>query len=389
MTYKHKEDVMTQRAEVVIIGAGIIGCSIAYFLSKKGFKDIVVLDKGGISSGVTGICPGGVRQQWGTEINCLLAKHSVQFFKSINEELQPNEPIPYRQVGYMFLFHSEQTLSNYEKQVALQNRLGIPTNILTPSQAADIVPQINQESFLAASFCETDGFLDDAYHVANSFAQAAKRNGVTFMLAEASRLIAENDRIVAVETSKGRIDCGLVVNAAGVDSPPIAATVGVEIPIKKEIRRILYTNRIEERLIEPLLVSFETGFAGKQLTDGAIYMSYLGPDLKPPYNSFDFQMKVAEAGMDIVPALEQIEFRSHLDGTYDSTPDHQAILGDVRGLDGYYQAIGMSGHGFMVAPAIGRCMAESIAGETPFIDISVLHFDRFKKNELIPEPSVV
>lgn len=380
---------MTNKAEIVIVGAGITGCSIAYHLSKKGYTDIIVIDKGGVSSGVTGICPGGIRQQWGTEINCLLSKESVHFYENMNELLQPEEFISYKQVGYMFLFHSQKAIDNYRTQVQLQNKLGIPTKIINSEEAKSLVPHLDSNTFLGASFCETDGFVDDAYHVTTSIAQACKRNGVRFLLAEADYLIKSGEKVVGVQTSKGRIDCDIVVNAAGVDSPHLAATIGLEIPIKKEIRRILYTNRIEDRLIEPLLVSFEKGFAAKQLTDGAIYMSYLGSDLKPPYDKFEFEMKAAEIGMELVPSLENIEFRSHLDGTYDSTPDHQAILGDVVGLDGYFQAIGMSGHGFMIAPAVGRCMAQLIVGEKPIIDISPLHFNRFKENKLIPEPTVV
>lgn len=380
---------MRDKAEIVIIGAGVIGCSIAYFLSKKGYSDIVVIDKGGISSGITGICPGGVRQQWGTEINCLMSKAATSFYQRINDELEPEYEIKFRQVGYLYLFHSEQAEHNYRPSIELQNKLGIPTKLITRDEVKEVVPGVDTETFLSASFCPTDGFADDAYHVTNSFAAAAKRRGVRFILDEVPQILVENDRVVGVQTVRGRIDCSVVVNAAGLGSKELASTIGVEIPIQPEVRRILYTNRIEERILEPLLISFERGFAAKQLTDGTIYLSYLGSDMKPPYNSFDYQMKAAEVGMELFPPLAQVEFRTHVDGTYDSTPDHQAILGGVDEVAGYYQAIGMSGHGFMMAPAIGETIADTIIGNKPTIDISPLHFNRFRQNALIPEPRVV
>jgi sarcosine oxidase, subunit beta len=376
--------------DAVIIGAGIIGCTTAYFLAQKGCTNVLVIDKNGIASDITGICPGGVRQQWGTEINCLMAKYSTEFFQNINEYLEPEYEIKFRNVGYLYTFHSKEAIETYQKSIALQNRLGIPTKLITPEQTKEIVPGINRESFLAASFCESDGFADDAYHVTNSFASAAKRLGVTFIHDTVEEIVVENGVVKGVQChNQGTISANRVVNAAGLGSKKIAETAGVDLPIQFEVRRILYTNRVEERVLEPLLVSFEKGFAAKQLTDGTIYLSYLGKDLQPPYNMFDFQLRAAEVGIDIFPPLEHVVFKTHLDGKYDSTPDHQAILGGVDGLTGYYQAVGMSGHGFMMSPSIGDTVSSVILGESPSIDISSLHYRRFATNKLVYEPSVV
>jgi sarcosine oxidase, subunit beta len=376
--------------DAVIIGAGIIGCTTAYFLAQKGCTNVLVIDKNGIASDITGICPGGVRQQWGTEINCLMAKYSTEFFQNINQYLEPEYEIKFRNVGYLYTFHSKEAIQTYQKSIALQNRLGIPTKLITPEQTKEIVPGINRESFLAASFCESDGFADDAYHVTNSFASAAKRLGVTFIHDTVEEIVVENGVVKGVQChNQGTISANRVVNAAGLGSKKIAETAGVDLPIQFEVRRILYTNRVEERVLEPLLVSFEKGFAAKQLTDGTIYLSYLGKDLQPPYNMFDFQLRAAEVGINIFPPLEHVVFKTHLDGKYDSTPDHQAILGGVDGLTGYYQAVGMSGHGFMMSPSIGDTVSSVILGESPSIDISSLHYRRFATNKLVYEPSVV
>ncbi|WP_027964689.1 NAD(P)/FAD-dependent oxidoreductase [Halalkalibacillus halophilus] len=373
----------------IIVGAGIVGVSIAYHLSKLGYSKLLLIDKGGVASGITGICPGGIRQQWGTEINCRMAKAAVQFYENINTHLEPEETIGYSSVGYMYTFHSEEAIENYKKNKELQNKLGIPTEFLTPEQAAEIVPGIDQESFKLASYCKTDGFVDDAYHVTQGFADAAKRRGATVINDEVKKVLMEGQRVTGVQTKKrGEIHADFVVNAAGLGSKELAATAGINLPISFETRRILYTNRIEKRLIEPLLISFEKGFAAKQLSDGVLYMSYLGESEKK-LSSFEFKMKAAEVGMEIFPPLEQVEFRTHTDGVYDSTPDHQAILGDVDGVEGYYQAVGMSGHGFMMAPIIGETLADLIDGKEPSIDIRSLHMNRFKEDKLLFEPSVV
>ncbi|WP_057765405.1 NAD(P)/FAD-dependent oxidoreductase [Cytobacillus praedii] len=379
-----------EQYDVVIVGAGIIGCSIAYFLTEAGYSNVLVIDKTGIASDITGICPGGVRQQWGTEINCIMSKRSTEFFQSINNRLDPEYEIKFRNVGYLYTFHSEDAKNKYAKSVTLQNSLGIPTKFITPSEAKEIVPGINESSFISASFCETDGFADDAYHVTNSFAAAAKRKGVKFVSDTVENIVVENGIVKGVNCSnRGYISSEKVVNAAGLGSKKLAETAGVDLPINFEVRRILYTNRVTERILEPLLISFEKGFAAKQLTDGTIYLSYLGKDLQPPYNMFDFQLRAAEVGTEIFPQLEELVFHSHVDGTYDSTPDHQAILGDVDGLPGYYQAAGMSGHGFMMSPAIGEAVASIVTGKTLKIDVSSLHYRRFANQKLIFEPSVV
>lgn len=376
--------------DAVIVGAGIIGCSIAYFLTEKGFGNVLVIDKGGIASDVTGLCPGGVRQQWGTEINCLMSKASTEFFNEINDRLEPEHEIKFRSVGYMNTFHSEEAKTKYAENVALQNSLGIPTKFISPQEAKELIPGINESSFLTAAFCETDGFVDDAYHVTQSFADAAKRKGVKFVNDTVNRIIVENGVVKGVDCEKrGLIGADRVVNAAGLGSKKMAETAGVALPIEFEIRRILYTNRVPERILEPLLISFEKGFAAKQLTDGTLYLSYLGKDLKPPFNSFDYQVRAAEVGTEIFPPLESLVFHTHVDGRYDSTTDHQAILGDVDGVLGYYQAVGMSGHGFMMSPSIGESLAAMVTGNIPQVDVSSLHFNRFQTNQLVFEPSVV
>lgn len=374
----------------IIIGAGITGCSIAYFLTQKGYKNILLIDKGGIASDITGICPGGVRQQWGTEINCLMSKYSVDFFQNINEHLEPDHDIKFRNVGYLYTFHSDVAIESYKKNIALQNSLGIPTKLLSPEEVREIVPGINTDRFLQASFCETDGFLDDVYHVCQSFVAAAKRKGAEFVNDEVDIVVEEKGIVKGVKCQKrGMISADFVVNAGGLGAADIADQLGIDLPIEFEKRRILYTNRIEERLIEPLLISFEMGFAAKQLTDGVIYLSYLGNDLKESYSMYDFQLKAAEVGIEIFPPLENVEFRTHVNGIYDSTPDHQAILGGVDDISGYYQAVGMSGHGCMMSPAVGKTMADIIANDEQTIDISSLHYNRFKENKLVYEPSIV
>src|SRR5699024_3147549 len=310
-------------------------------------------------------------------------KYSVDFFKNINDHLDPDHTINFRNVGYLYTFHSKEAVKSYQENISLQNSLGIPTKMLTPDETKEIVPGINTDQFINASYCETDGFLDDVYHVCQSFVDAAKRKGAKFINDEVEKIVEEKGKVKGVLCKKGgEISADFVVNAGGLGANDISQTVGIDLPIEFEKRRILYTNRVKERILEPLLVSYEKGFAAKQLTDGVIYLSYLGDEVSVTDSVYDFQLKAAEIGMEIFPPLSNVEFRTHIDGVYDSTPDYQAILGGVDEIEGYYQAVGMSGHGCMMSPAVGKAMVDIISNEKQEIDVSCLHYNRFSENKL-------
>jgi len=221
---------MVKIADVVIIGGGISGLSIAYNLAKKGAKNIVVIEKSYITSGATGRCGAGVRQQWGTEMNCRLAMESIKFFEKANEELEYNRDVEFKQQGYLILSSSKKENEQFRKNVELQRRLGIEVDFLSPEEAREIVPYLNTEKVMGATYCAKDGHLNP-FLATDAYANAAKRLGVEIMTyTEVLSINVERGKISGVVTSKGEIKTEVVVNAAGGYSKQVRLMAGVDIP---------------------------------------------------------------------------------------------------------------------------------------------------------------
>lgn len=366
-----------QKASVVIIGGGVIGCSVAYHLAKLGIRDIVLLEKDFVASKATGICPGGIRQQWSSKIGCLLSQASVRFFEHLHDELSPTIPLQFVQTGYLFIAFTEEMLEGYRQNVRLQNELGIPSKILEPMEIKDLVTEINLEGVLGGAYCAQDGFLEDCYGFTNTLALRAKEMGVRIHYDRAKVIVLDGNRVCAIRCEKDDYACEAVVNAAGSESVALAATAGIELPIESVKRRLLFTQRIEDHFLVPCLVSLEKGWGGKQLQEGHIYMAYIGKGAEE-MTDYEFIEKSTELGLAILPRLEDTGILRIQEGYYDMTPDGNPILGSVKGVEGYFQASGFSGHGFMLSPAIGRGMAELIAGQESSIDLSPWHLERFQ-----------
>ena len=368
---------MIERSDCVIVGGGIIGCSIAYHLTRLGVRDVVLLEKDFLASKATGVAPGGIRQQFANETACLYARESVRFFERLDEELHPDFPLPFLQTGYLFLAHCEETLATYRRNVALQNRLAIPAVVLTPEEVLERVPGLAREGLCGASFCPTDGFIEDAHGLTQLLATRAKEAGARLRFETALDIEVEAGRVRGVRTDAGRIETRAVVNAAGCEAPDLARRIGVDIPIRVERRRLLYTARTDERLLEPLVAALDRGWAGKQLAEGAVYMGYLR-EAAEDVDDWAFTEKTVEAAITVMPSLAEVRVARVAQGFYDTSPDGQPILGAIPGLDGYYQAVGFSGHGYMLSPAVGRVMAETVAGFAPSLPIEPFSSDRFR-----------
>jgi sarcosine oxidase subunit beta len=369
---------MTERADCVIVGGGVIGASISYYLTRFHCSNVILLEKDYLASKATGVCPGGIRQQWSTEAACIYARESVRFFENLTGELEPDFPLPFLQTGYLFLAHEQSTLEAFRTNVTLQNRLEIPSEILTPGDAVKLVQGLSKERLLGAAYCASDGFLEDSDGFTQVLAARAKDKGARVWLEPAISIEVEGDRIVGVRTPSGRIETPVVVNAAGCDSPELAKPLGLELPINVERRRLLYMDRIGERVIEPLVAALDVGWAGKQLIDGVIYMGYLRESAEN-LDDWAYTERVVEKAVEVIPSLAEMKVKRLVDGPYDTTPDGHPFLGSVEGLEGYYQAAGFSGHGFMLSPAVGRVMAELIVGREPSLPLEPFSFDRFKK----------
>jgi len=269
--------------------------------------------------------------------------------------------------------------------VELQNRLGIPSRIVSPEEAAELVPGLAAEAVAGASWCGEDGYFDRPQGIVEAFAEAAVRAGAGIVRADVAAVeagalvLSDGERVVAAN----------VVVAAGVETPRLLAPLGVDVPIAAEDRFMLYSEPIRERLVEPLVVSAERHFASKQLGNGRVLASDLAARGDPAEGEPRWRRHVRETIRELLPQLEYVEFPVLAAGTYDVTPDHQAILGAVPGADGVWIAAGFSGHGFMMSPAVGKSLAAAIAGDPPDDYLRAFSLDRFARGELIPEPAIV
>jgi sarcosine oxidase subunit beta len=362
--------------QVVIIGGGVTGCSIAYHLTEAGVRDTLLIERGTLASGVTGICPGGIRQQFEGEADCRLAQRSVRFYERINEILEPETPFYFERSGYLFLSYSTETLDKFRRNVAIQNGLGIPSRLLTPAEIHAMLPRLTIDGIIGGSYCAEDGFIEDCHGVTNQFADRARRNGAQFRR-ENVRSLARDGRGWRVTTDAGEIVANEVVLAAGADSSPLAATVGVSLPIVPERRRLAYTTPCEPGILPPLVIAFERGVAGKQLKNGVLYLGWL-PETAD-VDDLTFIERTMAAGSTILPFLSDVPVRRVMGGIYDNTPDRRPLLGPICDVDGLFLATGFSGHGFMIAPAVGEAIAASITDRSIDLPLQEFSLDRFSR----------
>lgn len=379
------------KASYVIIGAGISGCSIAYNLAKKGVKDIIVVEKHYLTAGATGRCGAGVRQQWGTEMNCRLAKASIDFFSIAKDELGYQGDIEFKQEGYLIVAVNEEEDKQFAKNVILQNSLGIPSRKITKKDAKEIVPHLNTDVILSATFCPTDGHLNP-FTMTDAYYQAAKRLGVTFLFREEVKsIVVKNDKIEKVITTNHEIHTSNVINAAGGYAKEIGDMVNVAIPVYAERHEILVTEPVE-KIQGPMVMSFGMNIYCQQVPHGSFLMGRSNPFEKPSHNiesSWQFLDEMAKTVCTLLPPIGNLRVIRQWAGSYNMSPDRQPIIGTTD-LPGFYVACGFSGHGFMFAPMTGLLLSEIILGEPLTIDITDLHIDRFKTaRDIVIEKSVV
>jgi len=377
-------------AEAVIIGGGVQGCSLAYNLAKRGCKNVVLVEQKFLAYGGTGRSGGGVRHQFGTEINCRLAIYNVKCFEYLQDELGYKESIEFEQGGYLWIAYTERQLEQLRKNVKLQNSLGIPSMLLSPTDIKELIPQINLDGIIGGSFCEKDGHINP-FHVTLAYAEAAKRLGVEInTYTKVIGIKLKGNTIDGVYTDKGFISTPIVVNCAGPWGKEIAKQIGIEIPLYSERHQILVTEPVE-RTLRSLILCLDDGSYWKQTPHGNFMLGIGNPNEAKGFNMSSSWQFLEEASRKIVkkmPILSNLRVIRQWAGLYDITPDSQAILGPTK-INGFYLNLGWSGHGLQFAPSIGRALSELILGEKPFIDISPFYIERFENGKLIPEPACI
>ena len=377
---------MEKTAEIIIVGGGIIGTSIAYYLAQKNAKGVVLLEKGMLGEGSTAKCAGGLRAQFSTEINI---RFSLRSFETWNrfEEITGVD-LGFKRVGYLFLAATEEEWAVFRGNADLQHRFDIPVELLSPEEIKHRWPYLKADDLKGGSFCSRDGYAGP-YEALTGFAKGARRGGVKiYEGTEVTQILRNGDRIAGVRTSRGEIAAPLVVNASGPYAGEVGKMAGVEVPVQPYRRQLFFTAPfpwIPDPI--PLVIDFHRGWYFRREGAGLLIS---GPkDNFPSFNlnvDYDAMVEVAENSIYRVPVMEKAEINRGWAGSYEISPDNHAILSKAPALQKFFLANGFSGHGFQHSPAVGQVMAELLLGESPSIDISSLSVERFHKGQLIKEP---
>jgi sarcosine oxidase subunit beta len=383
------------QADIVIIGAGIVGASIAYHLTAAGCRSVVVLEREShLGKGSTGKSMGGVRAQFSTPINIQMSLYSIPFYASFEERL--GHPAEYRPQGYLFVATSNAHLkylrANYERQLAM----GLKTvRMVEAAEITALYPQLRSDDIVGGSFCSTDGFVDP-YSVMNGFMQSACENGARLLKdAEVTAIARDSQGIQAVESTKGTISTRTVVNAAGPWAAAIAQMAGVALPVEPLRRMLVPTEPFDQfPHSAPMIIDMSNGFHFRPESLGFL-LAWNDPEETPGYKT-DFEPsfieKILTRAADRVPVFENLAVnpKRAWAGLYEMTPDHHPILGPVPDVPGFYLANGFSGHGVMHAPATGKILSDLILhSKTDLIDANILSLRRFAEGCLIHETAVL
>jgi len=373
-------------ADVVIIGGGIIGLSIAYHLGQRKAGRIVLLEKGQLGEGSTSRCVGGIRSQFSTEINIRFSLESMKTFERFEEEFGINPE--FRKIGYLFLATTTSEMEVFKENIKLQKGFHIPVEWMDADAIRKQWPYLKMDDILGGTFCARDGYAGPS-EVLSGFVGGAKRAGVKiYEGTEAKEILVDQGRVMGVRTSEGEISSPVVVNAGGPYASLVAEMAGLHIPVKPLRRQVFVTApfHLTDRIF-PLTIDFHRGWYFRQEVDGLLLSGPL--DKEPSFNTstdYEAMVEASENAIYRVPALEKARIARGWAGLYEISPDNHAILGKVPCLEGFILANGFSGHGFQHSPAVGKVISELIIeGKATTIDISSLSIDRFERGKLILE----
>ena len=383
-------------ADVVVIGGGIVGSSIAYHLVAGGCKNVLVIERETAQGkGSTGKSMGGVRAQFSTLVNIQMSLYSIPFYASFEERL--GYPCDYRPQGYLFCATNEKHMAylraNYDKQVAMGLK---NVDLVSGAEIRGLFPQLRGDDIAGGSFCSTDGFVDP-YSAMIGFMTWASERGATLWKNASVTGISRNldDGSFEVTTTRDTVSTRTVVNCAGSWAAPIARMVGIDLPVEPLRRMLVPTEPFDQfPHTAPMIVDMSNGFHFRPESRGFL-LAWNDPEETPGYKTdFDpgFIEKILTRAADRVPVFENVAVNPQRAwaGLYEMTPDHHPILGESNEVPGYFFANGFSGHGVMHSPATGKILSDLIlTGKTDLIDASLLNFSRFVEGRMIHETAVL
>jgi len=386
---------MKSTADVVIIGGGCMGASVAWHLAERGVTDVVLVEREALlGSGSTGRNAGGVRHQFSSEANIRLSAESIGVIERFRDEV--GAEIDFHQDGYLFLLSSPGAVETFRSSVALQRRMGVAVDWLDAAEAVRLASGLQADDVIAATYCAKDG-IADPNGVTMGFAKAAQAKGVAIEKeTEVTGLRLDGDRVAVVETTRGVIATRMVVNAAGPYARAIGAMAGLEIPVDPYRRHIFIAQRpaggawaVPTSHI--MVIDFDSTFYFHR--EGAGVLFGMGdPHESPTFDQtvqWDFLERVTPVAARRLPALTDAPIAKAWAGLYEMTPDANPIIGAAAQRPGLFTIVGFSGHGFQHSPAAGRILADVITGRDPRFDLTPFALERFASPAVTGERHVV
>jgi sarcosine oxidase subunit beta len=349
------------KTEIAIVGGGVVGLAIAYYLARRGLEDVVVLERGYLAEGASGRNGGGVRQQWSTEINIRLMQESVELCRRFAVDVGVN--VWFRQGGYLFLARSDKEVKRLERNIGVQNRCGVATRMLDPKGAQDIVPELDLTGIVGAAYNPTDGILFP-WPFLWGYARQAAAHGVRIFTQTAVNAITREDTGYAVATSRGTVHARRVINATGSWSPQVGKMIGVDIPTYP-IRHEICSSEPLKPFLRPMVSELSSGLYCSQSMRGEIVGGVTVPGHGSTYamgSTLEFLSTYARRLVRLMPILGDIKILRQWAGPYDQSPDGNPILGAPKDHPDFFLACGFVGHGFMMAPIVGKLYAEWLTG---------------------------
>jgi sarcosine oxidase, subunit beta len=383
---------MRSTADVVIVGGGCMGCSLAWHLAQRGLTNIVLIEREAqLATGSTGRNAGGVRHQFSHPANISLSIESIAVMADF--EARVGTPIDFHQDGYLFLVSRTSNVTAFQQNIARQRSMGVDVQWLSPEEAAGLAPGIDIAGVRGAAWCAADG-VADPNGVTMGFAKGAQARGVEIVReTEVTGVKLAGHRIAEVQTSRGNISTPVLVNAAGPWAKAIGRYCGVDVPVEPERRHIFiatperggswdapeWAGRMPRTRV--LVIDFESTFYFHREGPGLLF-GMGDPDETPGFDTtvrWDFLPKVTEVAVTRLPAMADAAVSHAWAGLYEMTPDHNPIIGPSGDVTGFYTIAGFSGHGFQHAPAAGRILADVMTGQDPRFDLAPFATDRFAK----------
>ena len=378
---------MANTADAVIIGGGVMGCSILYNLAEQGLTNIMLLERDVLASGSTSKSQAILRMHYSNEVTSRLAWQSLEVFKNF-EELT-GTPSGYTRTGYFLIVGREDREAMYEN-IAMHRRLGIASQIVSIEDMRELAPMLAVEGDESFAYESESGYADP-YSVTLGFANRAREMGARVQDgANVTGIEVAGGKVVAVLTAEGRVETNIAVVAAGPWSDRLLSQVGVDAPIRPLRHQVVVLRRPPGPDAEhPIVADNLNGFSARPDIGGLTMIGageeeFVDADTFNQGVDMDVVQPTFEAIAKRIPAMTRAVFRGGWSGAFTVTPDWHPILDRIEGIDGLYCAVGFSGHGFKESPMIGKAMAELITkGAAECVDISMLNLKRFETGDLL------